>query len=76
MAQPIYKLFLARPSAAWYRLSQEEQTTLLGKVGETLERLAESRLLPAIQVGPRSKRPSGGSSNIPTSTRSKSNPNC
>ena len=39
MAQPIYKLFLAKPSAAWYQLSQEEQTTLLGKVGETLEKV-------------------------------------
>src|SRR5688500_6358241 len=40
MAQSIHKLFLSKPSPAWYQLSQEEPTTLLNKVGETLEKVA------------------------------------
>lgn len=38
MAQPVYKLFLARPSEAWYQLSEEEQAALMDKVDEALEK--------------------------------------
>jgi hypothetical protein len=36
MAQPIYKLFLVKPTEAWYQLSQDEQNQLLAKVQEAL----------------------------------------
>lgn len=39
MTQPIHKLYLLRPSAAWHQLSQAEQQTLLGKVAATLEKV-------------------------------------
>ena len=34
----VYKLFLVRPTEAWYQLSEEEQTDLMDKVSELLER--------------------------------------
>ena len=34
MAQAIYHLFLAKPTEAWYQLSQEEQDKLFAKVDE------------------------------------------
>jgi hypothetical protein len=39
MAQSIYKLYLGKPSEAWYQLSQEEQANLLAKVEELLEKV-------------------------------------
>jgi len=36
MAQEIYHLFLAKPTEAWYQLSEEEQNQLLAKVAEAL----------------------------------------
>ena len=39
MAQPIYKLFLAKPSEAWYQLSQEEQADLMAKVSAVLAKV-------------------------------------
>ena len=38
MAKPIYKVFLAKPTEAWYQLSQEEQNSLMTKVTEALEK--------------------------------------
>jgi hypothetical protein len=38
MAQPIYKVFLGRPTEAWYQLSQEEQDSLFAKNVEALEK--------------------------------------
>ena len=34
----IYKVFLGKPTEAWYQLSQEEQNSLMAKVGEALEK--------------------------------------
>ena len=39
MAGPIYKFFLAKPMEAWHQLSQEEQESLLAKLGEALEKV-------------------------------------
>ena len=39
MAKPIYKMFMGRFSEAWYQLSQEEQTSLIGKVDGALEKV-------------------------------------
>ncbi len=39
MTQPIYKLYLLKPSAAWHQLSEAEQQTLLGKVGAALDQV-------------------------------------
>ncbi|MFN8560921.1 MAG: hypothetical protein U0703_04685 [Anaerolineae bacterium] len=36
MAAPIYKLWMARTTEAWYQLSSEEQNSLLQKVQDTL----------------------------------------
>ena len=38
MAKPIYQLFTARYSEAWFQLSQEEQAQLLAKQTESLEK--------------------------------------
>src|SRR5690242_1691700 len=45
MAKPIYKMFTVRFSQAWYQLSQEEQTNLLGKVVEALEKVGGKTVL-------------------------------
>jgi len=45
MTQPIHKLFLAKPTAAWYQLSQEERITLLGKVGEALDQVGGKSII-------------------------------
>lgn len=37
MTQPIYRLWQARPTEAWYQLPEEEQQRLLGKLQEALE---------------------------------------
>ena len=37
MAAPIYRMFMARPREPWYRLSAEEQRSLLGKVTAALD---------------------------------------
>ena len=36
MAQPIYKLWRARFTEAWYQLPQDEQRSLMAKDGEAL----------------------------------------
>lgn len=36
MAQPICKVFLAKPTGAYFELSEEEQRALLAKVSEAL----------------------------------------
>ena len=45
MAQPVYRLFLLRPTDAWYQLSEDERTTLLGKVGEALAQVGGKTVL-------------------------------
>ncbi len=45
MAQPIYKLFLAKWSEAWYQLSQEEQNQLSAKVDEALTKAGGKRIV-------------------------------
>ena len=39
MAKPIFKVFAARYTEAWYQLSTEEQNSLVAKVGESLEKV-------------------------------------
>jgi hypothetical protein len=39
MAGSIYKVFLLKSTEAWYQLSEEEQTSLLAKVNEALEKV-------------------------------------
>lgn len=38
MTQPIYKVYTGNMSEAWYRLSKEEQDSLLAKVVEALNK--------------------------------------
>jgi Family of unknown function (DUF6616) len=45
MAQPIYHLFLVRPTEAWHQLSHEEQDNLFAKVGEALEQVGGKAVL-------------------------------
>ncbi len=45
MAEPIYKMFLAKFSEAWYQLPQEEQTSLLGNVNEALEKVGGKQVI-------------------------------
>ena len=45
MAQPIYKVFLCRPTEALYQLSEEERNSLFAKVEESLERVGCKRLV-------------------------------
>jgi hypothetical protein len=45
MAQPIYEVFLGRMTEAWYRLSQEEQNSLLDKVNGALEKVGGKRVV-------------------------------
>jgi hypothetical protein len=45
MAQPIYKLFLARHTEAWHQLAQDEQNQLVTKVNEALEMVDGKRLI-------------------------------
>jgi hypothetical protein len=37
MAGPIYKLWMAKPTEAFYQLSEEEQNSQMSKVGAALE---------------------------------------
>ena len=45
MAQPIYKIFMARFSEAWYQLSEEERKGLVAKFDEALEKAGGKRLM-------------------------------
>ncbi len=45
MTQPIYKVFLCRPTEAMYQLSKEEQHSLMAKVGEALEKVGAKQVL-------------------------------
>lgn len=36
MARPIYKLFMGKPTEAWYQLPEEERTALMQKVQQAL----------------------------------------
>jgi hypothetical protein len=39
MAGPVYKMFHARWTEAWYQLSEEQREGLFGKMNETAEKL-------------------------------------
>ena len=45
MAQPIYKLWQGRPTAAWHQLPQDEQDRLLGQVIEVLGKAGGKELV-------------------------------
>ena len=45
MAEPIYKMFMARPSEHWYQLSKPEQASLLAQVNAALEEVGGKRVL-------------------------------
>jgi hypothetical protein len=45
MAGPIYKLFMAKPSQAGYKVAQEEQQKVLAKVEEALEKVGGKRVI-------------------------------
>jgi hypothetical protein len=45
MAKPIYKMFLARHSEVWYRLSKEEQANLLKQVDAASEKAGGKSLV-------------------------------
>jgi hypothetical protein len=43
MAQPIYKIFMARMLQPWFQLSKEEQDGLTGKLDEALAKVGGKR---------------------------------
>jgi len=45
MADPVYKLWMMRPTEAWYQLSEEEQNRLLAKLQEALEKVGGKSVL-------------------------------
>jgi hypothetical protein len=45
MAQPIYKLFMAKPSQSGYTVAQEEQQKVFAKVEEALEKVGGKRVI-------------------------------
>ena len=45
MAQPVYKLWQARRTEAWYQLSQEEQQRLSAQVEEALAQVGGKRVI-------------------------------
>src|SRR5688500_10443967 len=45
MAKPIYKLFIGKPTEAWYQLSEEEQKGRLEKVNGLLEQVGGKRVV-------------------------------
>ncbi len=45
MAQPIYHLWLMKPTEAWYQLSKEEQEGLLAKAGEALVKVGGKEIV-------------------------------
>ena len=45
MAGPLYKLWQARWTAAWYELSPDEQTALIAQSSEALERVGGKRII-------------------------------
>jgi hypothetical protein len=45
MAGPIYKLFMAKPSQAAYKVSQEEWPKLIAKIEEALEKVGGKQVI-------------------------------
>ena len=45
MAKPIYKMYLARPTEAWYRLPKAEQDVLLAKIGNILPQVGAKSVI-------------------------------
>ena len=51
MAQPIYKVFLCKPTEAMYQLSEEERNRLFAKVGEALGKVGAKQVLLCASLG-------------------------
>jgi hypothetical protein len=45
MAKPIFKLFIGKPTEAWYQLSEEERNSRLEKVNALLEQVGGKRVV-------------------------------
>jgi hypothetical protein len=45
MAGPIYKLWMMKPTEAWYQLSKEERDSLTNKVMEDIEKVGGKSVL-------------------------------
>jgi hypothetical protein len=45
MAGPVYKMFHARMTEAWFQLSKEEQDALFGKIGEALKKVGGKSMI-------------------------------
>jgi len=45
MAQSVYKVFLGKPTEAWYQLSQEEQKSHLAKSEESFKKTGGKRIV-------------------------------
>jgi hypothetical protein len=45
MSEPIHVLFLGKATEAWYQLSQEEQESLMAKVGPSPEKAGGKNIL-------------------------------
>ncbi len=65
MAQAIYKVWLVKPTEAWYQLSQEEQDKLFAQVAERAPRWAAQLLSPVNLAGLQSSGLSGALTNSP-----------
>ncbi len=46
MSEPIYKAFRVSFSEAWYRLSKDDQKSLIAKVNDALERVGGKAVIP------------------------------
>jgi hypothetical protein len=45
MSEPIYKVFMGRPSEAWYQLSEEERAPLLARLNAALAECGGERVV-------------------------------
>jgi len=45
MAEPVYKMFHARWTEAWYQLSQEQRDAIFEKMNETAKRIGAKQVL-------------------------------
>ena len=45
MAGPVYKMFSARPTEAWFQLSKEQQDALFAKIEESMKSVGGTSML-------------------------------
>ena len=45
MSEPIYKVYLVRPKASWFELSQEERTSQMAKNNDALEKVGGKKIV-------------------------------